>query len=284
MLRAPKIASHRGRQWWYAAAVAIFAVVILLPTYWLVRSSLANQQQLFELPLVYAPTLTLANLRELFIQTPLERYALNSVVFSTATSLLALAAGLLAAWAIVRLRVRGKSVVLWGLVLSMALPPVATILPLYEVLRGLGLLDSLIGLTVIMGSALVPFSVWVLVAYLQTIPQELEEAARIDGANLLKVLRHVVIPLAKPVLITLFLINFIVAWNELLYPLAFTATESSKTMSVAITEVFQARNPFGRPWHLISALGIIMVVPVMIMVVFGQRRIISGLTAGGVEK
>jgi ABC-type glycerol-3-phosphate transport system permease component len=166
----------------------------------------------------------------------------------------------------------------------MALPPVATILPLYEVLRGLGLLDSLIGLTVIMGSALVPFSVWVLVAYLQTIPQELEEAARIDGANLLEVLRHVVIPLAKPVLITLFLINFIVAWNELLYPLAFTATESSKTMSVAITEVFQARNPFGRPWHLISALGIVMVVPVMIMVVLGQRRIISGLTAGGVEK
>jgi ABC-type glycerol-3-phosphate transport system permease component len=272
-----------GSTWGYYIALVLFAAIVLLPFYWLVRSALASDAQLFSLPLVYLPRPTLDNFAQLLQQTPLERYLVNSLVFALGTTLVALVSGLLAAYGIVRLNVRGKSLVLWGLVLSMALPPIATVLPLYEVLRTLGMLDTLAGLTVVMGSALVPFTVWVFVAYLQTVPAELEEAARIDGAGLAGVFRHVVIPLMMPVLVTMFLINFIVAWNELLYPLAFSASPSSKTMSVAITEVFQNRNPYGRPWNLISALGLVMVVPVMVMVAFGQRRITSGLTRGGVE-
>ena len=268
--------------WRYQAGLLVFAAVVLMPFYWLVRSSLAEEQQLFSLPLVYLPRPTLESFRQLSEQIPLLRYIVNSLVFAAGTTLVSLASSLPAAWAIVRLQVRGRSVVLWALVLSMALPPIATILPLYEVLRALRLLDTLPGLILVMSSALIPFTVWVLVAYLQAIPRDLDEAAVIDGANLFQLLRYIVIPLAMPALVTMGLINFIVAWNELLYPLAFSATESSKTMSVAITEIFQARNPYGRPWNLISTLGVVMVVPVMAMVALGQRRITSGLTRGGV--
>lgn len=269
--------------WGYWAGLVLFAVIVLLPFYWLVRSALAPQSQLFALPLVYLPTPTLENFRQLLDQTPIDRYAINSVVFAAGTALLAVLSALMAAYAIVRLRVRGKSVVLWALVLSIGLPPIATVLPLYEVLRTLNMLDSLSGLILIMGSWLTPFTVWVFVAYLQTVPIELEEAARIDGASIVGVFRYVVIPMMMPALVTMAMINFIVAWNELLFPLAFSSSVDSKTMSVAITEIFQQRNPFGRPWNLISALGVVMVVPVMIMVAFGQRRITSGLTRGGVE-
>jgi len=130
---------------------------------------------------------------------------------------------------------------------------------------------------------LVPFTVWVLVSFIKQVPIEIEEAAIIDGANLFQLLWKVVIPIMKPALTTMITINFINAWNNLVYPLAFSSTIKAKPLSVSITEVFQARTPFGRPWELISALGVTMVVPMILLVFVSQRAIISGLTRGAIK-
>ena len=112
---------------------------------------------------------------------------------------------------------------------------------------------------------------------------EIEEAAIIDGASLPQIIRHILFPVSAPALATMAVINFINAWNNLLYPLAFSSTPQSKTLSVAITEIFQAREPWGRPWNLVSALGVLMVIPVIMLVLFSQKAIVQGLTRGAVK-
>jgi ABC-type glycerol-3-phosphate transport system permease component len=165
-------------------------------------------------------------------------------------------------------------------VITTALPEIVTIIPLYQVLRDLRLLDSIAGLTLIMSSVLAPFTVWVLVAFIRQVPYEIEEAAIVDGARLPEILWRIVLPMTAPALATMLVINFVNAWNNLLYPLAFSSSEASKPLSVAITEIFQARSPFGRPWELVSSLGITMMIPVIILAIVSQRAIVRGLTAG----
>jgi ABC-type glycerol-3-phosphate transport system permease component len=269
-----------GRMLIIYASVAVFAFVVLVPFYWMVKSAFSEEQDVFEIPPIYLPDPTFANFQRLADQVPLARYIMNSLIFSTTTTLATVAASFLAAYAIARIRVRGSNALLLALVISTALPEIVTIIPLYQLLRELRLLDSLIGLTLIMSSVLAPFTVWVLVAFIRQVPYEMEEAAIIDGARLPEVLWRIVLPLTAPALATMAVINFVNAWNNLLYPLAFTSSPSSKTLSVAITQIFNARTPYGRPWELISALGVTMMVPVILLVVVSQKSIVRGLTAG----
>jgi ABC-type glycerol-3-phosphate transport system permease component len=246
----------------------------------MLKSALSRQDDVFTIPPQYLTAPTLENFGRLAEQVPIVRYFANSLVFATATTLLTLAASFLAAYAIARFDVPGRNVLLLALVISTALPEIVTIIPLYQVLRDLRLLDSLLGLTFIMSSVLAPFTVWVLVAFIRQVPYEIEEAAIIDGARLPEIIWRIVLPMTAPALATMTVINFVNAWNNLLYPLAFSSSLQSKTLSVAITEIFQARSPFGRPWELISSLGITMMIPVVILAVISQRAIVRGLTAG----
>ena len=260
--------------------VALFTLIVLVPFYWMLKSALSRPDDVFTVPPQYLTTPTLENFGRLAEQVPIIRYFANSVVFATATTLVTLAASFMAAYAIARFDVPGRNVLLLALVISTALPEIVTIIPLYQVLRDLRLLDSLVGLTFIMSSVLAPFTVWVLVAFIRQVPYEIEEAAIINGARLPEIIWRIVLPMTAPALATMTVINFVNAWNNLLYPLAFSSSLQSKTLSVAITEIFQARSPFGRPWELISSLGITMMIPVVILAVISQRAIVRGLTAG----
>jgi ABC-type glycerol-3-phosphate transport system permease component len=262
------------------AMVALFALVVLIPFYWMLKSALSRPDDVFTVPPQYLTSPTLENFGRLAEQVPIVRYFANSVIFATATTLVTLTASFLAAYAIARFNVPGRNVLLLALVISKALPEIVTIIPLYRVLRDLRLLDSLVGLTFIMSSVLAPFTVWVLVAFIRQVPYEIEEAAVIDGARLPEIIWRIVLPMTAPALATMTVINFVNAWNNLLYPLAFSSSLQAKTLSVAITEIFQARSPFGRPWELISNLGITMMIPVVILAVVSQRAIVRGLTAG----
>jgi multiple sugar transport system permease protein len=259
---------------------ALFALVVLIPFYWMVKSALSAQGDVFEIPPIYFPPPTLENFERLADQIPLVRYVVNSFLFSTATTVATLAASFLAAYAIARIPIRGSGLLLLALVISTALPEIVTIIPLYQLLRDWRLLDSLLGLTLVMSSVLAPFTVWVLVAFIRQVPYEVEEAAIIDGAHLIERLWRIVLPMTAPALATMLVINFVNAWNNLLFPLAFSSSPESKTLSVAITEIFQARSPYGRPWELVSSLGVTMMVPVIILAVLSQRAIVRGLTAG----
>jgi ABC-type glycerol-3-phosphate transport system permease component len=246
----------------------------------MVKSSLSAQEDVFDIPPIYFPPPTLENFERLVEQVPLGRYFVNSLLFSTMTTVATLAASFLAAYAIARIPVRGGNLLLLALVISTALPEIVTIIPLYQLLRDWQLLDSLLGLTLIMSGVLAPFTVWVLVAFIRQVPYEVEEAAIIDGAHLVERLWRIVLPMTAPALATMLVINFVNAWNNLLYPLAFSSSTESKTLSVAITEIFQARSPYGRPWELVSSLGVTMMVPVIVLAVLSQRAIVRGLTAG----
>jgi ABC-type glycerol-3-phosphate transport system permease component len=264
-------------------AVLLFLFVGLAPFYWITKSSLSNTAQVFTSPPTYLPHITFQNFANLVDQIPLYEYTRNSLIVSSATSFLSVAFAFLAAYAFARIEMPGRNILLWLFVLTMALPEIATVIPLYRVMAQAHLLDTVTGLVLVMASVLTPFTVWVLVAFIQQVPYEIEEAAIIDGANLPQRLIRIVIPLTRPAIVTMLVINFINGWNNLLYPLAFSATDRSKTLSVAITEIYQVAGPWGPPWELISALGVAIVIPSIILVMISQRAIVRGLTRGAIK-
>jgi len=264
--------------------VLLFLLLILVPFYWLFVSSLTPRHLIFQTPPDYFPRLTVENFVNLINQVPFLAYLRNSVLFSLGSSVFSVLVSFLAAYAFARINAPGKNLLLLCLVLSMALPEISTVVPLFQILRNMKMINTVRGLILVMTSVLVPFTVWVLVSFIKRVPVELEEAAMVDGVNnVLKLLWYVVIPVMGPALVTMLVINFITAWNNLLYPLIFSSTPAAKTLSVSITEVFQARTPYGRPWELISALGVTMVLPVIILVFISQRAIVSGLTRGSLN-
>lgn len=155
----------------------VFCLVILLPVYWLVRSSLATAADLNKTPPIYFPPLTFNNFITLYEQVPFLAYIRNSIIFALATTFVTMVVSYLAAYAFARIRFPGSGLLLWTLVLSMALPEVGTIVPLYRILNGLNLLDTIAGLTLVLSSVLAPFTVWVLVSFIKQVPFEIEEAA-----------------------------------------------------------------------------------------------------------
>lgn len=262
----------------------LFSLIILIPFFWLIRSALLEQKYLFTTPPVYFTfDVTLKNFIKLFEQVPFYEYTRNSVTLALSASFISVAISFMAAYAFARIRFPGSNLLLWALILSMALPEVATIVPLYRVLNTFKLLDTLKGLILVLSSAMVPFTVWVLVSFIEQVPYEIEEAAIIDGANIFQIFVRILFPVTAPGLVTMLLINFVGAWNNMLFPLSFSVTPASKTLSVAINEIYAGYSPYGKPWELIMAVGAVMVIPVIIMVLFSQRALVRGLTAGAVK-
>jgi ABC-type glycerol-3-phosphate transport system permease component len=263
--------------------VLLFLFMVLAPFYWIAKSALSNSSQVFTVPPTYLPRLTTENFVTLANQIPLFEYTRNSILVSTGTAFLSVVFSFLAAYAFARLEVPGRNFLLWLFVLTMALPEIATIIPLYRLMSQAKLLDTIHGLVLVMSSVLTPFTVWVLVAFIQQVPYEIEEAAIIDGANLPTRLIRIVFPLTRPAIVTMLVINFINGWNNLLYPLTFSVSDKSKTLSVAITEIYQVAGPWGPPWELISALGVTLVLPTIILVLVSQQAIVRGLTRGAIK-
>src|SRR3990172_5318486 len=280
-LQAPK--PFKGNAVPVYISFVLFTLIVLLPVYWIVRSSSASAAELNRTPLVYFPAPSLRNFRTLVEQIPFFDYVRNSIVFAVATTLATLVVSYLAAYAFARIQFPGSGILLWILVLSMALPEVGTIVPLYRLLSSLRLLDTIAGLTLVLSSTLTPFTVWVLVSFIKQVPYEIEEAAILDGASLPQILWHILLPVTVPGLVTMGLIKFVNAWNNLLYPLSFTTSPSAKTLSVAITEIYAGFSPWGKPWELIMAVGVTMTVPIVVLVLFSQRSIVRGLTGGAIK-
>src|ERR671922_587686 len=264
-------------------AFIVFTILVLLPVYWMTRSAFATSTDLIKLPLIYFPQLTLKNFATLMEQVPFVLYLRNSFLFALSTTLITLLVSYLAAYAFARIRFPGSGVLLWALLLTMALPDIGTIVPLYQILKTLHLSDSIAGISLVLTSTLTPFTVWVLVSFIKQVPYEIEEAAILDGASLPQILWHILLPVTIPGLVTMGLINFINAWNNLLYPLSFSVGEASKTLSVSITEVYNGYSPYGKPWELIMAVGVTMTIPIVILVLLSQRSIVRGLTGGAIK-
>jgi ABC-type glycerol-3-phosphate transport system permease component len=267
----------------YYLALSLFTIIVLVPFYWMARASVSNQEQILMSPPLYFPTPTLENFGIVAEQVPLVLFTTNSIIYATFSALIAVATSFLAAYAFSRIKVWGSEFLQWLLIITVAIPQVALIIPLYQILKTLHLLNTLAGLILVLSSLLTPFTIWVLMSFIKQVPQEIEEAATIDGATLLQILWRIVLPVTTPGLVTMLVINFINGWNDLLHPLSFSSTEVAKTLSVAITYIYSYRASWGLPWNLVSTVGMIMVIPIMILVIFAQQAIVSGLTRGAVK-
>jgi len=265
--------------------VIAFLFTIIFPFYWIMLSSFTPKYELFTVPPRYwFSTFTLENYQTLANSIPLLRYFINSLLFAAGSSFISVAAAFLASYALARLQFRGANFIFIAFVMSIALPQVGGLVPLFEVFKTTNLINTYHGLVILMSSLVLPFTVWILVPFLRQIPYEIEEAAIIDGARLPQLFWFIILPIMRPALATMAIINFIIAWNELVYPLVFATSGTNKTLSVGLVELaVQPTAGGGRPWDLLSALSMVMIVPVLFLVLLFQRMIVSGLTRGAVK-
>jgi ABC-type glycerol-3-phosphate transport system permease component len=267
------------------ALVFLFLFVVLFPFYWIMLSSFTPKYELFTIPPRYwFSTFTLENYQTLANNIPLVRYFINSLLFAAGSSLVSVATAFLASYALARIQFRGANVIFIAFVMSIALPQVGGLVPLFELFKATNLINTYHGLVILMSSLVLPFTIWILVPFLRQIPYEIEEAAIIDGARLPQLFWFITLPIMRPALATMLIINFIIAWNELIYPLVFATSGLNKTLSVGLVELaVQPTAGGGRPWDLLSAMSMVMIVPILLLVLFFQRMIVSGLTRGAVK-
>jgi ABC-type glycerol-3-phosphate transport system permease component len=245
-----------------------------------VVSSLIPEARLFAgAPLV--PTdLTLDHYRALFRERGFLVPIRNSLVVAASTTLLCVSLGSLCAYAVARLSFPGKGLVL-AFVLAVAMfPQISIVSPLYLLLRELGLINTYPGLVLPYLTFAMPLAVWLLVGFFRQLPPELEDAARVDGASRLRAFREVVLPLSLPGIATTAILTFLYAWNEFLFALSFTVGPERQTVPVAIA-LFRGR--YQVPWGEVLAAVVVATVPVALLVLLFQRRIVRGLTAGSVK-
>ncbi|BCX03361.1 MAG: sugar ABC transporter permease [Candidatus Roseilinea sp.] len=268
-----------------AIAVFIFLFIVLFPFYWIVLSSFTPKYELFTIPPRYwFSTFTLENYQALANSIPLVRYFVNSLLFAAGSSLVSVAAAFLASYALARIQFHGANLIFIAFVISIALPQIGGLVPLFELFKSTNLINTYHGLVILMSSLVLPFTIWILVPFLRQIPYEIEEAAIMDGARLPQLFWFITLPIMRPALVTMFIINFIIAWNELIYPLVFATSGSNKTLSVGLVELaVQPTAGGGRPWDLLSAMSVVMIVPILVLVLLFQRLIVSGLTRGAIK-
>ncbi|MCB9957903.1 MAG: carbohydrate ABC transporter permease [Rhodospirillaceae bacterium] len=265
----------------FYAAVAVIVVYTVFPFYWAVNSSLQTPQELFDV--TWFPfSFSFGNYAHVFDGQPFGRNILNSVFVAVLTVGISLALSLTAAHALARVRFRGRGLLLLAILSVSMFPQVAVLGGMYELIRSLGLYNSLYGLVLSYMIFTLPFTVWVLTTFLRELPRELEDAAIMDGAGPWTTLTRVFLPLMGPALVTTGLLAFIAAWNEFLFALTFTLSDSQRTVPVAIAN-FSGASQFELPWGNIMAASVIVTVPLIVLVLVFQRRIVSGLTAGAVK-
>ncbi len=264
-----------------ALLVTLVVVWSLAPYVWTVFTSLKTERELYQFPVTYWPKApTLINYVNVFAQNPFGRFLLNSVIVTLSSTALCLFIASLAAYAFARLRFKGREVLLVGLLVVAMIPLITVIVPLYILVRGLGLLNSYAGLIAPYVTYSLPVAIFILTAFFREIPRELEEAALIDGCTRLNALWRIIAPLSAPGLITAGIIVFVYTWNEFLVALTLTSTNAARTITVGIALY---RGEFAFPWGVITAAVTLATIPIMVLILLGQRLVIKGLTAGAIK-
>jgi ABC-type glycerol-3-phosphate transport system permease component len=267
-------------RWAARAAVATLLLAIAFPLYFTLISSLLPEERLYGGVELLPGRLGLQHYRALFAQRGFWEPVRNSLVVAAATTFFCVSLGALAAYALARLRFRGRRA-LAALVLAVSVfPQVSLVPPLYLGLRALGLINTFPGLVLPYLTFAMPLAVWLLTGYFRQLPRDLEAAAMIDGAGRLRTLWEIVLPLAAPGLATTAILTFIYCWNEFLFALSFTTGPERQTVPVAVA-LFRGQHQI--PWGQILSATIVSTLPVVLLVLLFQGRIVRGLTAGSIR-
>ncbi|MDC3412040.1 carbohydrate ABC transporter permease [Aquibacillus sp. 3ASR75-11] len=261
--------------------LAVFVFLVMFPFIWVFLTSIKPPGEIFSSFRWFTGNPTLDSYDAALTNRPLLRYMWNSFVVSTLTTALSLTFASFASYAVTRLPIKGKGLIL-GIVLAASMfPQIAIISPMFNLITGLGLRNSYIGLVIPYITISLPLSIWILSTFFQKIPYELEESAKLDGASPFQTFRKIIFPLATPGVFTTGILVFIAAWNEYLFSLTINSSDKWRTVPVGIS-MYQSE--FSIPWGDISAATVLVTIPIVIIVLLFQRRIVSGLTSGSVKE
>lgn len=260
-----------------ALIIILFA---LAPYVWMVLTSIKPTAELAEWPVRYLPRdATLQHYRELLSRTSFSGNLLNSLIIACGAAALGLIVSIPAGYAFSRFRFRGRRPLMTGFLVINMFPIVLLIIPLFILMRMLGLIDTYLGVVIGHSTFSIPFAIWMLTSYFSTIPRELDEAATIDGASRLETIRYVILPLVAPGVVTAGIYIFITSWNEYLFAMMLSG-QTVRTVTVAL-QLFIGE--FTIQWGLLTAGGTLIAIPVTILFLLVQRRLVGGLTAGAVK-
>ncbi|HWT81173.1 MAG TPA: carbohydrate ABC transporter permease [Candidatus Acidoferrum sp.] len=253
----------------------------LFPFYWMITTALKPNDDMYRPePLLVPVRITLSHFHKVFFDSHFPEFFRNSAVVAIGTTILSLAVGIFAAYAIVRLDFRGKKLLARGLIFSYLVPPVLLFIPLFELIFKLNLLNTKGGLILAYLTFTVPFTTWLLMGYFRTVPVALEEAALVDGCTRLTALFRVTLPLSAPAIVVTALFSFTLSWNEFLYALTFTSNPASQTVTVGLTSTV-AEDVFF--WGVMMGASFLVAIPPVVLYLLGQRWVVRGLTAGAVK-
>lgn len=261
--------------------MAIVSFLILFPLFWIFTSSITPDTELFKTPIDYFPNHpTLASYQKLFRDCGLLEKIVNTFVITIPAISINVFVCMMAAYGFGRHDSKGLSIAYALIVFSIMVPAVVKARPLFTFFRSVHMYDTFIGLIILYCSNLIPFSMVILGGFLKDIPVSMDEAATIDGASTFQKLVYVLIPLMRPAIATILMINFISCLNDLFTPLFYASR--IQTLSVAITTL-PSVDGYSIPWELVSAMGCVIIVPIIIFVSIFQRQIMDGIMAGGVK-
>lgn len=265
--------------------VAVILVVgyFLLPIIWQVLTSIKQNRDISAVPVIYFPSqITFEHYLSLFQRRPFALYIFNSAFVSIASTLLCLGLGAPAAYALARMRIFGQKIILASILIVTLFPAVLLFLGLLEVVKATHLGNNYLALIIPYTAINLPLTILVMRSFFQQLPKDLEDAARVDGYNTFQMLWHILLPMTLPALVTTGILTFISAWNEFIFALTFMTRESMKTIPVATAQLSGA-SVFEIPYGPIAAATVLGTLPLVLLVLFFQRKIVQGLTAGAVK-
>jgi ABC-type glycerol-3-phosphate transport system permease component len=268
----------------YLLVIATF-IFCVAPFFWLLVTSLKSNDRIYSLPISYLPLKpSLDAYKNIIFNRLFLRYILNSLVVAILTTAVCLCFAALASYSIARLRIRYKGILELCLLIASIFPQIIFLVPLYELISKLRLMNNPLGLLLPYVAFSLPLAIWILVGFFKTIPKEIEEQAMVDGFSRLDILRKIILPLSWPALATTAILIFIgpFAWNEFLFSLSFMIKDTSRTVPVGIA-LLSGTSMYEIPWNRICAACVLTTLPLVIFVFLFQRRIISGLTRGAVK-
>ena len=258
--------------------ILLTAVFILVPIYWIVSGAFKHQVDIFQLKLLFTPTLE--NF-EIIFRSPYNLFdkLVNSTLVALSTILIAIPIATMAAYSFSRFRMKGERLMFVTILATQFVPAVVIVLPFFILFRDLGILDTRLALVLVNLSLVMPFAIWMIKGFIDSIPLDSEEAALVDGSSRFQVILNVTLPMALPGVITAGIFCFILAWNEFLFALIIT-TNKAVTLPVGLS-LFHAEE--GVLWHLISAAGIMIMLPMFILATIIQKHFVQGMTMGAVR-
>jgi len=261
--------------------LGLLLLLVLFPFYWMTVTSFKTEDQMRSLVSMFWPSpFVVENYTQLLTKTDFAIWFRNSAFVAVSSTLVATAIGTLGAYALARLRFLGRAFLSSATLITYLVPPSILFIPLYAQIRTMGLADSLAGLIAAYPSFTVPFVTWLLMGYFGSIPEELEEAAMIDGATRFGAFRRIIMPLAAPGVLAAGLFAFTQAWNEFLYALVFISDVKQRTLPVGLS-TFITGDVYG--WGYLMAGAVLTTLPVILVYTYLQRYMVEGLTAGSVK-